>query len=287
MSYLTSGRDLLRLQVPRLSLSNPVIIADPLFGEPAIAGGPQVTRQASVRTRRRSVTAGDDLSTIYFAPLGGTAEEARAIKTLFPEATLLTGRRATKATLQQVEAPRMLHIASHGFFLRDAARDAQPPAGPPVSGTRAMTASITADNPLLRSGLALAGANLTRDSHDDGILTALEASGLNLWGTKLVTLSACDTGVGEVRNGEGVYGLRRAFLLAGAETLVMTLWPVSDYITREPMAAYYAGLRAGLGRGDALREAKLAMLKQKDRQHPFYWASFIVSGEWANLDGKR
>ena len=86
---------------------------------------------------------------------------------------------------------------------------------------------------------------------------------MNLWGTKLVTLSACDTGVGEVRNGEGVYGLRRAFVLAGAETLVMTLWPVSDYITREPMAAYYTGLRAGLGRGDALRQAKLAMLKQQ------------------------
>jgi len=212
------------------------------------------------------------------------AVEAHAIKSLFPEATLLTGRRATKATLQQVEAPRMLHIASHGFFLRDAVRDAQPPAGPAVNGTRAMTASINADNPLLRSGLALAGANLTRDSHDDGILTALEASGLNLWGTKLVTLSACDTGVGEVRNGEGVYGLRRAFLLAGAETLVMTLWPVSDYITREPMAAYYAGLRAGLGRGDALREAKLAVLKQKDRGHPFYWASFIPSGDWTPIE---
>jgi CHAT domain-containing protein len=100
-------------------------------------------------------------------------------------------------------------------------------------------------------------------------------------------LSACDTGMGEVQNGEGVYGLRRAFVLAGAETLVMTLWPVSDSITREPMAAYYAGLRAGLGRGDALREAKLAMLKRPDRRHPFYWASFIQSGEWANLDGKR
>ena len=140
-------------------------------------------------------------------------------------------------------------------------------------------------NPLLRSGLALAGANLTRDSHDDGILTALEAAGLNLWGTKLVTLSACDTGIGEVRNGEGVYGLRRAFVLAGTETVVMSLWPVSDYITRETMVAYYKGLRAGLGRGDALRHAKIAMLVRK--AHPFYWASFIQSGEWASLDGKR
>jgi CHAT domain-containing protein len=132
----------------------------------------------------------------------------------------------------------------------------------------------------------LAGANLARDRHEN-ILTALEASGLNLWGTKLVTLSACDTGIGEVRNGEGVYGLRRAFVLAGTETLVMSLWPVSDSVSRETMVTFYSGLRAGLGRGDALRQAKLAMLKRRSRQHPFYWASFIQSGEWASLDGRR
>jgi CHAT domain-containing protein len=103
----------------------------------------------------------------------------------------------------------------------------------------------------------------------------------------LVTLSACDTGVGEVKNGEGVYGLRRAFFLAGTEGLVMSLWPVSDYVTRELMNEYYAALKEGLGRGDALRQAQLAMLKRKGRQHPFFWASFIQSGEWANLDGKR
>ena len=119
------------------------------------------------------------------------------------------------------------------------------------------------------------------------MLTALEASGLNLWGTKLVTLSACDTGIGEVRNGEGVYGLRRAFILAGAETVVMSLWAVSDAVTRETMVAYYTGLRAGLGRRDALRQAKLAMLQRRARQHPFFWAGFIQSGEWANLEGTR
>jgi CHAT domain-containing protein len=103
----------------------------------------------------------------------------------------------------------------------------------------------------------------------------------------LVTLSACDTGVGEVRNGEGVYGLRRAFVLAGANTLVMSLWTVSDYITRDMMIAYYKGLRGGLGRGDALRRAKLDLRKKPGRQHPFYWANFIQSGEWANLAGHR
>jgi len=264
IGYLTSGRDLLRMQVPRASRSAPVIVADPLFGEPPPA-----------RAAGRRGTAGDDPRSTFFAPLAGSAVEGRSIKTLFPDATLLTGGRATKAALQRAEAPLMLHIASHGFFMREA------------PGARTQGATAEPANPLLRSGLALAGANLTDDSGNDGILWALEASRLNLWGTKLVTLSACDTGVGEVRNGEGVYGLRRAFVLAGAETIVMSLWPVSDYLTREMMTAYYTGLRAGLGRGDALRHAKLAMLRRQGRRHPFFWASFIQNGEWASLDGVR
>ena len=266
-SYLTSGRDLLRMQVKRAPWTPPVVIADPLFGEPRLADRRPPPSSTSARDAQRNVTIGGSMSAMYFAPLAGTAAEARAIKTLFPEATLVTGPRATKANLQAVTAPRILHIASHGFFLSDSVR--------------------ATGNPLLRSGLALAGANLASDSHDAGVLTALEASGLNLWGTRLVTLSACDTGVGEIRNGEGVYGLRRAFVLAGTETLVMSLWPVSDYTSRETMTAYYTGLRAGVGRGDALRQAKLTILRRAGRRHPFYWASFIQSGEWAGLDGKR
>ena len=143
------------------------------------------------------------------------------------------------------------------------------------------------ENPLLRSGLALAGANLRTGREDDGILTALEASDLNLWGTKLVVLSACDTGVGVARNGEGVYGLRRALVLAGSETQVMSLWPVSDYATQRLMKAYYARLKQGKGRGEALRSVKLEMLRQQGLEHPFYWASFIQSGKWTKLDDQR
>jgi CHAT domain-containing protein len=143
------------------------------------------------------------------------------------------------------------------------------------------------ENPLLRSGLALAGANERKGEKDDGILTALEASGLDLWGTKLVVLSACETGVGEVKNGEGVYGLRRAFVLAGTESLVMSLWSVSDLVTRELMTGYYKNLKHGMGRGEALRQIQLEMLKKPNRRHPFYWAGFIQLGEWANLEGKR
>jgi CHAT domain-containing protein len=93
--------------------------------------------------------------------------------------------------------------------------------------------------------------------------------------------------LGEVRSGEGVYGLRRALVLAGSETQVMSLWPVSDYATRELMRSYYGGLKRGLGCGIALRQMQLNMLQRPGLEHPFYWASFIQSGEWANLDGKR
>jgi CHAT domain-containing protein/Tfp pilus assembly protein PilF len=287
VSYLSTGRDLLRMRVPRVHRSPPLIVADPHYGEPAPANAGSVRRRrASPRAPYRSVTTAADRASLYFAPLANTAEEARRIKRLFPNAILLTGRRATKAALVRLDAPRMLHIASHGYFLQAPPRGSAP-APPTAASPGASGASATIENPLLRSGIALAGANLGHDVRGDGILTALEAAGLNLWGTKLVTLSACDTGVGEVRNGEGVYGLRRAFLLAGTETLVMSLWPVSDYVARETMVTYYAGLRAGLGRGEALRRAKLAMLERKVQQHPFYWASFIQSGEWASLDGSR
>ena len=283
ITYLTSGRELQRIQVARSSLSNPLVIADPQFGEPeSDQSSKSDTRKLNSSPKRQSVITGNDSSEVYFGPLAGTEREASTIKSLFPEIILLTGASATEARLKQAAAPRLLHIATHGFFLTDEVD------GTATRGTRAISANAKIENPLLRSGLALAGANLHKSSKDDdGILTALEASGLNLWGTKLVTLSACDTGLGEVRNGEGVYGLRRAFVLAGAETLVMSLWPVSDYVTREMMTAYYKGLKQGLGRGESLRQVQLSMLKRKGREHPFYWASFIQSGEWANLDGKR
>jgi CHAT domain-containing protein len=272
VTYLTSGRDLLRMQVPREGKGKPLVVANPSFGE------------LEASTPRPNVTVAREMSQLYFAPLGGTAEEAHTIQTLFPDASLLTGAEATESALKGISPPRILHIATHGFFLADAGIADGNPAAP----TRGAGASSGIGNPLLRSGLALAGANRRGTGEkDNGILTALEASGLNLWGTKLAVLSACDTGVGEVRNGEGVYGLRRAFVLAGAESLVMSLWPASDYSTRHLMADYYKNLKQGLGRGESLRQVQLHLLKTNPQLQPFYWANFIQSGEWANLDGQR
>ncbi len=282
-TYLTSGRDLLRMQTARTSKSDLLVIADPTFGMPAAdekltADGR--TKTTVSRRKRRNLNAARDMSEVYFAPLGGTAQEARAIGKIFPNATFLTKKQATVTAVKLIAAPRILHIATHGFFLENG--DTNTP-----TAIRGLAANSKAENPLLHSGLALAGANRRNQTGDDGILTALEASGLNLWGTKLVVLSACDTGLGEVKTGEGVYGLRRAFVLAGAESLVMSLWSVSDYATRELMTNYYKNLKQGIGRGAALRQVQLEMLKKNGRRHPFYWAGFIQSGEWANLDGKR
>jgi CHAT domain-containing protein len=263
------------MQLPREGEHGPLIVANPSFGEPRVTPGTQIA-SAKAGRQRRSVTSARDLSEVYFAPIAGTAREAEAIRLLFRDATVLTGEQATESSLRQFAAPRLLHIATHGFFLQYAG------IAPKADGPESRGSS---QDPLLRAGLALAHANVRGGTdQDDGVLTALEASRLTLWGTKLVVLSACDTGIGEVRNGDGVYGLRRAFVLAGTESLIMSLWPVSDTWTERQMRSYYQNLKRGKGRGESLRLVQLGMLARNPRLHPFYWANFIQSGDWTALD---
>jgi len=141
---------------------------------------------------------------------------------------------------------------------------------------------------MLLSGLVLAGANqrkAARDGEDDGILTAEEISALNLNGVEWAVLSACDTGVGAVRSGEGVFGLRRAFQMAGARTIIMSLWPVEDQAARRWMTTLYEGrFTKGLTTARAVHQANVRMLAERraKRQstHPFYWAGFVAAGDW-------
>jgi CHAT domain-containing protein len=295
ISYLTSGRDLLRLQVARASKSDSLVVAAPDFGRRSQIGAARLEKQKKEvpEGEVKGESARSAIKGVYFQPLPDAAEEGEALHALLPGAILLTKRQATKAALSQVRSPRLLHIATHGFFLED--QEAASAGGrgylslgddPERFRDQVEGSDLRMESPLLRSGLALAGANEDKEE-DNGILTALEVTGLNLWGTKLVVLSACDTGVGEVKNGDGVHGLRRALVLAGAETQVMSLWAVSDRATRELMVSYYRKLLEGEGRGEALRQVQLEMRKHVSWRHPFYWASFIQSGEWANLDGQR
>ncbi len=254
ISYLTSGRDLLRLKEKFASEQPPLILADPIYNQE----GEKVALNPN-----RSV----DLSNFTFSRLPGTKIEAQAIHQLLPQATLLTQSEATENVLKQVKRPDILHIATHGFFLETSRNnDEQLPQN--------------YENPLLKSGLILAGVKVNNSAGDDGVLTALETTALNLVGTQLVVLSACDTGIGDITTGEGVYGLKRALVLAGSESQLISLWKVSDDATKDLMINYYQLLQKGEGRRDSLRQIQLEMLKSETQNHPFYWASFIPSGDW-------
>ena len=203
-------------------------------------------------------------------------------------ATLLLGPEASETTFKRsAHEYRILHLATHGFFLTDAC------GGRTASGTRGVGGLAgaprrPAENPLLLSGLALAGANRRASASadgDDGILTAEEVAGLDLSGVEWAVLSACDTGVGEIAAGEGVFGLRRAFQIAGARSVIMSLWSVEDQSTRAWMRALYEG-RFDRNRptADAAHEASLALLRDRRSKglstHPFYWAAFVAAGDW-------
>jgi CHAT domain-containing protein len=289
-TYLTSGRDLARLSVVVKSKSGAMIFADPSFDD----SRDPASRSKSTKGKTRGLRS-RSLRSIKWQRLPGTAEEAEALVKLIDKASLFRGTRATESRLKKVDAPKILHLATHGFFLpasgdEDAESVELPGSGGPAQafGIGAVTPTVGTgpENPLLRSGLALAGANKLASGTEDGVLTALEASGLDLWGTKLVVLSACETGVGKVAQGEGVYGLRRALVIAGAESLLMSLWQVDDDATRDLITGYYRRLERGKGRSEALRLSQLRMLRSDKYQHPFYWASFIPSGQWKPM-GRR
>ncbi|MER0203689.1 MAG: CHAT domain-containing protein, partial [Nitrosomonas sp.] len=285
LTYLSSGRDLLRLDSKIDSQQPATLLADVDFGK--VDNKTTSTPSDRGATHRR---AGDYQG--EFQPLPGTKAEAQAISKILPAATILTGQQASESKLKQLDRPNILHIATHGFFLSDLPENIAKTRGVPLMGFSQIDLPrknnpLFNENPLLRSGLALANANRLESGEDDGVLTAMEAANLDLWGTQLVVLSACETGVGEVQNGQGVFGLRRALVIAGSETQVMSLWKVDDDGTKELMVDYYQRLLNSEGRSEAMRQTQLAMLASDNRNHPFYWASFIVSGDWKPMERSK
>jgi CHAT domain-containing protein len=288
ISYLGAGRDVLRFGAavsgqPTADL----VAADPDFNLSAAASQDTASLEQEPQTRgRRSRDLQRGLTTVGQLP--GTWAEGEGIATMLKVKPCL-GKEALEARIKACRSPRILHLATHGFFLEDQPRDPNQEGrglgafSAQAEGGWGRLARPGMENPLLRSGLLLAGFNtwftggaLPAEA-EDGILTAEDVSGLDLLATELVVLSACETGLGEVRTGEGVFGLRRAFVLAGAKTLVMSLWKVPDDATRELMEDFYRRILQGEGRVAALRAAQLAM-KEK-YPDPFYWGAFICQGD--------
>ncbi len=293
-TYLTSGRELLPRPQDTLPTASVFVLADPDFeasprAAPSAAGNTSTPTRSSASLERFFSTLRADRVASGWAPLPGSRQEAESIQRLLPQAQLFLGADATKERLLGLPTPGILHLATHGFFLEDA---------PTPAGTRAVVQfgalghdplALRPPDPMLRSGLALAGAHApaadasqeSQPRPDAALVTALELAGLDLWGTQLVVLSACDTGRGDVKLGQGVSGLRRSLVVAGAETVVMSLWKVNDDSTRLLMDTYYRNLLAGQGRASALRGAMRSL--RASRPHPHHWAPFIALGSDAPL----
>ncbi|MBC7873171.1 MAG: CHAT domain-containing protein [Ferruginibacter sp.] len=240
-------------------------------------------RDLVMKSDKKNGTAGKKATLIGFPDYGagiivqlpGTKVEVdginKVLKSSGYQVAEWTQREATETNLKSSKKVAILHIATHGYFLKDVEKTSWP------IGVHADNAR---DNVLLRSGLMLTGASeagkLTSglDSSNNGIMTSYEAMNLDLKGTSLVVLSACETGLGEIKAGEGVYGLQRAFLVAGAEAIVMSLWKVDDAATQQLMNNFYANWIKSGDKQKAFKQAQVQLMTKF--KEPYYWGAFVM-----------
>jgi CHAT domain-containing protein len=262
IDYLSTERDV--LAAPPAGKSQGLLA----LGNPAFDRSP-TARIATLRDGPRDCSAFEHMR---FDRLPDSAREVQAVAALWKqsnagEALALTGEAATKEAFHRQAAGKLvIHLATHGFFL----------------GSGCKPDGAAAANPLLLSGLVLAGANQSRGA---GILTAEEIAGMNLEGVDWAVLSGCDTALGEYMAGEGVFGLRRAFQLAGARTVIMSVWPVEDRVTRLWMEALYRSRIADhKDAAQSVKQASLSLLRARrmagESTHPLYWGGFFAAGRW-------
>jgi tetratricopeptide (TPR) repeat protein len=286
LRLVLSTKDILR-RAPRPAGATALLVGDPDFAlsEPeeraaikklTLPAEPSMPSAAVSDRSDGSRNAGNQTA---LPRLPGTGDEVNGIARLMNahgwKSTVYTRELALKSVVEAAQSPRVLHLATHGFFLPDQKTGADPNAA-------------ALEDPMLRSGLYFAGADRTLAGKaaadlDNGVLTAMEESNMNLIGTELVVLSACNTGEGEVKNGEGVFGLRRALQEAGAQAVLMSLWSVPDKETLELMQQFYSRWLSGEEIHQALRDAQLAMRRSVKRAHggrdlPYYWGAFVLVG---------
>jgi CHAT domain-containing protein/tetratricopeptide (TPR) repeat protein len=310
--YLSAERDLVPLTDARrgeglLALGGPAYDAKPVSAVHAagqsVPGAPShgdetatTSTLTALRPFRGAPSGCRDFSSTRFVPLAGTEREVDELVTVWRRSRAqsverLTGDAASEAAFKEKSVGhRVLHLATHAFFLGgrcvSALDSSRGVAG--LTSASAQPPPVAGENPLVLAGLALAGANRRADAgpeEEDGILTAEEVAALDLSDVEWAVLSACDTGVGEVKVGEGVFGLRRAFQLAGTGTVIMSLWPVDDEATRQWMHALYEGrLVNRLTTAEAVREASLKVLRDRRTKHlatsPSYWGAYVAAGDW-------
>jgi CHAT domain-containing protein/Tfp pilus assembly protein PilF len=291
LRLISSARDLV-IDPLEPAEGDVLIIAGPDYDSEEISNSPEA-RMATSSSRSATVNSGirmgNGLRGLNFSPLPGAEKEGEVIEEVVGNkersTTFFTRAAAEEKELRSYNAqkiPEILHIATHGFFLKEQERLAKRIMGMQRGSQNSIPPP--ADNPLLRAGLAFAGLNPNApllgeiDTDNDGVLTAMEVLSLNLTGTRLVILSACETGLGEIHEGEGVYGLRRSFQEAGVDSVINSFWEVSDDGTQLLMTKFYDKYLDGISPREALREARLEMVEDFRWSSPFYWGAFAMVG---------
>jgi CHAT domain-containing protein len=281
ITYVAAGRDIMRFADETQANGEALIVADPDY-DMGLEEKTQVARAMGVTETRGPAPLSRDAKDMRFKRLPDTKEEADAIEKVL-EQTHKAGvknyqdKRALEEILFNLRNPKILHLATHGYFLKDEEVKQQPQLMGFMSLEKERFVDPGIENPMLRSGIVLAGANASlKEGRDDGVVSAEKILGLRLKGTELVVLSACETGVGDVKSGEGVFGLKRSFILSGAKTVVMSLWSIPSKETTELMTAFYTLMAKGKTKAEALREARLNLMKKKP--NPLYWGAFIMVG---------
>jgi CHAT domain-containing protein/tetratricopeptide (TPR) repeat protein len=288
---LSSGRDLLPTGF-NLVDGEYVVLAGPDYDSQDVVSEAEIQQAMGKRSSAMQVgirAAGTGLRGLSFAPLPGAEREGRNIVDQVNRQNVAQqeffGTEAQEQVLANLkQAPEILHMATHGFFLK--ADDSLRKRLLKLQRGSEQQIPPPGDNPLLRAGLAFAGINSNAqflgdiDTANDGVLTALEVLSLNLSGTRLVVLSACETGLGEIHEGEGVYGLRRSFQEAGVAEVISSLWEVSDAGTQALMTGFYDRLLTGQPAREALRDAKLALIDTPEWNYPYVWSAFMIVGSY-------
>ncbi len=277
IQLIGSSRDLIELSKKSRNLSqNYENYQAHLVGYP-IYGAENLEKEAE-KKRDRSLGFSGMQSAVGVAGsvslLPGTKKEVENLFGLFNQkklkVNLLLAENATEAAIKNLKSPTILHVATHGFFIPEVKENS-------VKDMESAMNRNLLRNPFMRSGLLLAGCQKPNPNTEDGILTAEEAMNLTLDNTELVVMSACETGLGDIKAGEGVFGLQRAFQQAGAKSVLMSLWKVDDDATQTLMTEFYTALLKGQSKRQALKTAQLSLKKRFPE--PYYWGAFVLVGE--------
>jgi len=283
INLITTGREITKIKSLSKASNTSLVVANPNFNADLNLNDFKKSGLNSFSHNRSN-----DCSNESWGKLPGTLKEGQIISEIIG-ANFVQGKLATSNAIKKIKSPKILHIATHSYYCEDneTKKSSENYLNSPKTNNFSESLILQEEIPLLKSGIVLAGANnFNKDKNDDGYLTALEVTKLNWEGTELVVISGCQSGLGTIQSGEGVYGLKRAISVAGANSSLLSLWKVNDAGTAAFMESFYLNLKNGDSKSKALAKTQKEFRNHSipGYRHPHVWAAFQLSGDWRPID---